>query len=155
MFIRFNKIVTIAYVPGAQHIGSPGTWFLRCPFSLCAEKDLEVWKKVVPLHSHLKNGWLRVLKKTDAEQENEKFLKKDLEIKKCFVPLQPRSKNGFSQEKREVHWKDWLLYKKQVPRKNTIYREALIPYGIISVRTDWKYKNIYTMKSLILAQDER
>ena len=33
------------------------------------EKDLEVKKKAVPLHSHLKNGWLMrpgVLTKTDA-----------------------------------------------------------------------------------------
>ena len=35
------------------------------------KKDLEVKKKVVPLHSHLKNGWLlrlRVLIKTGAEK---------------------------------------------------------------------------------------
>ena len=33
------------------------------------KKNLEVKKKVVPLHSHLKNGWLiklRVLMNTDA-----------------------------------------------------------------------------------------
>ena len=47
-----------------------------------------------------------------------------------------------------------LLYKKQVPR-NTIYREALISFEIISVRTSWEIYKYYTMKSLILAQDER
>ena len=32
--------------------------------------------------------------------------------------------------KQQVHWKDWKLYK-QVPRKNTIYREALISLEIM------------------------
>ena len=48
-----------------------------------------------------------------------------------------------------------LLYKKQVPRK-TIYREALIL--LESYKCQWQAKNYirnYTMKSLILAQDER
>ena len=38
-------------------------------------KNLEVNQKVVPLHSHLKNGWLmrlRVLGKTGAEMMTEK-----------------------------------------------------------------------------------
>ena len=48
-----------------------------------------------------------------------------------------------------------LLYKKQVPR-NTIYREALILLKrIISVRDKLRIIRNYTMKSLILAQDER
>ena len=47
-----------------------------------------------------------------------------------------------------------LLYKKQVPRKNNLSRSVNSFEGIISVRSDWKYK-YYTMKSLILAQDER
>ena len=49
-----------------------------------------------------------------------------------------------------------LLYKKQVPRKNTIYREALISLEIM--KCQWQAKSYiknYTMKSLILAQDER
>ena len=49
-----------------------------------------------------------------------------------------------------------LLYKKQVPRKNTIYREALILLKELEVSvTSWKFIRNYTMKSLILAQDER
>ena len=48
-----------------------------------------------------------------------------------------------------------LLYKKQVPRKNTIYREALISLEIISVSIKLEIYKKYTMKSLILAQDER
>ena len=37
-----------------------------------------------------------------------------------------------------------LLYKKQVPRKNTIYREALISLEIISVSIKLEiYKKIY------------
>ena len=48
-----------------------------------------------------------------------------------------------------------LLYKKQVPR-NTIYREALILLKELEVSvTSWKFIRNYTMKSLILAQDER
>ena len=44
------------------------------------------------------------------------------------APFEKRDlEKGFKVQKRdlkEVHWKDWKLYKKQVPRK-TIYREAL------------------------------
>ena len=48
-----------------------------------------------------------------------------------------------------------LLYKKQVPR-NTIYREALILL-FRNYKCQDKLRDIkkYTMKSLILAQDER
>ena len=47
-----------------------------------------------------------------------------------------------------------LLYKKQVPR-NTIYREALISLSR-NYKCQDKLRDIYyTMKSLILAQDER
>ena len=67
----------------------------------------------------------------------------------------PFEKRVLAREYGKFIEKTVLLYKKQVPRKNTIYREALISLEIISVRTNWeKYKN-YTMKSLILAQDER
>ena len=37
---------------------------MRVP--LCVEKDLEVKKKVLPLHSRLRNGGLKVLQKTVA-----------------------------------------------------------------------------------------
>ena len=47
-----------------------------------------------------------------------------------------------------------LLYKKQVPRK-TIYREALILLKNYKCQDKLKIYNNYTMKSLILAQDER
>ena len=48
-----------------------------------------------------------------------------------------------------------LLYKKQVPRK-TIYREALILLKNYKCQRQAKnYIEKYTMKSLILAQDER
>ena len=64
-------------------------------------------------------------------------------LKKMRTFAAPFEKRVLERGKWKVHWKDWLLYKKQVPRKNTIYREALIPYGIISVRTDWKHKHLY------------
>ena len=49
-----------------------------------------------------------------------------------------------------------LLYKKQVPRKYTIYREALISLWNYKCQGQAKnYIKNYTMKSLILAQDER
>ena len=48
-----------------------------------------------------------------------------------------------------------LLYKKQVPRKNTIYREALILLKELKVSGRTRDIKHYTMKSLILAQDER
>ena len=54
----------------------------------------------------------------------------------------PFEKRVLAREYEKFIEKTVLLYKKQVPRKNTIYREALIPYGIISVRTDWKYKKL-------------
>ena len=47
-----------------------------------------------------------------------------------------------------------LLYKKQVPRK-TIYREALILLKNYKCQDKLKIYKDYTMKSLILAQDER
>ena len=59
-----------------------------------------------------------------------------------------------SEEVLKVHWKDWLLYKKQVPR-NTIYREALILLKNYKCQDKLKIYKEYTMKSLILAQDER
>ena len=41
-------------------------------------------------------------------------------------------------------------------RENTIYREALILLKELEVSvTSWKFIRNYTMKSLILAQDER
>ena len=65
-------------------------------------------------------------------------------------------------EKRVLAWeyekfieKTVLLYKKQVPRKNTIYREALISLEIIKCQDKLRDLYYYTMKSLILAQDER
>ena len=48
-----------------------------------------------------------------------------------------------------------LLYKKQVPRKYNLSRSVNSFVGIISVRNKLRNINEYTMKSLILAQDER
>ena len=89
----------------------------------------------------------------------EKFLQKSLVVKKKYLPLQSQTKTGclvaqFSGIKKFIE-KTELLYKKQVPRK-TIYREALILLKrIISVRDKLRIIRNYTMKSLILAQDER
>ncbi len=48
-----------------------------------------------------------------------------------------------------------LLYKKQVPRKNNLSRSVNSFARNYEVsESNWKY-NYYTMKSLILAQDER
>ena len=66
----------------------------------------------------------------------------------------PFEKRVLAREDEKFIEKTVLLYKKQVPR-NTIYREALISLEIISVRTSWEIYEYYTMKSLILAQDER
>ena len=66
----------------------------------------------------------------------------------------PFEKRVLAREDEKFIEKTVLLYKKQVPR-NTIYREALISLEIISVRTSWEIYKYYTMKSLILAQDER
>ena len=68
---------------------------------------------------------LKFLNRLKQESKNWKIFEKkfgDLKIMLTFAtPIQKR----VSQEKQQVHWKDWKLYK-QVPRKNTIYREALI-----------------------------
>ena len=47
----------------------------------------------------------------------------------------PLEKRVLAREYGKFIEKTVLLYKKQVPRKNTIYREALISLEIISVRT--------------------
>ena len=95
----------------------------------------------LPFEKRVADEAERVLIKTDAENKKWKiFEKKFGSLKKMRTFAAPFEKRVLERGKRKVHWKDWLLYKKQVPRKNTIYREALIPYGIISVRTDWKYK---------------
>ena len=57
-FNRFNKIVTIIYVAGIQYFVRMKMCFLSFDSLSEGSKDLEVKKKVVPLHSHLKNGWL-------------------------------------------------------------------------------------------------
>ena len=49
---------------------------------------------------------------------------------------------------------EFILYKKQVPRK-TIYREALISLRSYKCQDKLRDMKKYTMKSLILAQDER
>ena len=60
---------------------------------------------------------------------------------------------GLARGKEKFIEKTVLLYKKQVPR-NTIYREALISLEISKCQD--KLRDLYyTMKSLILAQDER
>ena len=56
----------------------------------------------------------------------------------------PFEKRVLAREYGKFIEKTVLLYKKQVPRKNTIYREALISLEIISVRTSWEiYKLLY------------
>ena len=50
----------------------------------------------------------------------------------------PFEKRVLAREYGKFIEKTVLLYKKQVPRKNTIYREALISLEIISVRTSWE-----------------
>ena len=88
------------------------------------------------------------------------FLQKSLEVKKKALPLHSQMKNGALTRERDqqVHWKDWKIYTVQEAstEKNKIYREALISLEIKrSVRTSWEIYQKYTMKSLILAQDER
>ena len=55
----------------------------------------------------------------------EKSFKKVWKFENNAYLCSPVRKTGSRKRIWEVHWKDWLLYKKQVPR-NTIYREALI-----------------------------
>jgi hypothetical protein len=75
------------YVPGVQRVGLPGTCLLTVRVPLCVEKDLEVMKKVVPLHSRLRNGGLKVLQKTVASapsgvsrEKSQKFFLKRLQV---------------------------------------------------------------------------
>ena len=67
----------------------------------------------------------------------------------------PFEKRVLAREYGKFIEKTVLLYKKQVPRKNTNYREAFI--SLWNYKCQDKLRNIeyYTMKSLILAQDER
>ena len=67
----------------------------------------------------------------------------------------PLEKRVLAREYGKFIEKTVLLYKKQVPRKNTIYREALISLEIIKCQDKLRDLYYYTMKSLILAQDER
>ena len=55
----------------------------------------------------------------------------------------PFEKRVLAREYGKFIEKTVLLYKKQVPRKNTIYREALISLEIISVRTSWEIYKLY------------
>ena len=67
----------------------------------------------------------------------------------------PFKKRVLARETEKFIEKTDLLYKKQVPRK-TIYREASIL--LKELRVSGRTREIiryYTMKSLILAQDER
>ena len=57
----------------------------------------------------------------------------DSKIMRTFAA--PFEKRDLAREHEKFIEKTVLLYKKQVPRKNTIYREALISLEIISVRT--------------------
>ena len=67
----------------------------------------------------------------------------------------PFEKRVLAREYGKFIEKTVLLYKKQVPRKNTIYREALISLWNYKCQDKLRNINYYTMKSLILAQDER
>ena len=66
----------------------------------------------------------------------------------------PFEKRVLEKGKEKFIEKTDLLYKKQVPR-NTIYREALILLKNYKCQDKLKIYKDYTMKSLILAQDER
>ena len=67
-----------------------------------------------------------------------------------------RSKNGSSKEGfRKFIEKTDLLYKKQVPRKYNLSRSVNFFRNLQVSVSSWKFINYYTMKSLILAQDER
>ena len=66
----------------------------------------------------------------------------------------PFEKRVLARENEKFIEKTVLLYKKQVPRK-TIYREALILLKNYKCQDKLRNINYYTMKSLILAQDER
>ena len=79
----------------------------------------------------LKNGWLirlRVLMKDwRRKKKNLKIFSKrfgSLKIMRTFAA--PFEKRVLARENEKFIEKTDLLYKKQVPRKNTIYREALI-----------------------------
>ena len=78
----------------------------------------------------LKNGWLirlRVLMKDWRRKKNLKIFSKrfgSLKIMRTFAA--PFEKRVLARENEKFIEKTDLLYKKQVPRKNTIYREALI-----------------------------
>ena len=76
----------------------------------------------------LKNGLAVrpvVLTKTGAWIKTKKNWQKIWKLKNNAYLCSPVRITGPLTRVLKVHWKDWLLYKKQVPR-NTIYREALI-----------------------------
>ena len=85
----------------------------------------------------------------------ENFSQKSCRFKKYAYLCSPVRKTGSRKRIWEVHWKDCFTVQEASTEKNTIYREALISLEIISVRTSWEIYIYYTMKSLILAQDER
>jgi len=64
---------------------------------------LDVQKKYLPLHSHLKNGLRRVLKDTDAKKSFKNLEKKfgDLKIMRTFAA--PFRKRVLERENQQVH----------------------------------------------------
>ena len=66
------------------------------------------------------------LEKTGAEMKIEKFLKKVWKFENNAYLCSPFEKRVLERGFKKFIEKTVLLYKKQVPRKNTIYREALI-----------------------------
>ena len=97
---------------------------------------------------------LRVLRKTGAEiflkRFFEKSFKKVWKFENNAYLCSPVRKTG---NKKFIEKTENCTRSKY--RENTIYREALISFEIRSVSIKLEiYKN-YTMKSLILAQDER
>ena len=96
------------------------------------------------MHPRSKNGSLT--------KENLKF------VFEVFRERRKRltKKNPKRNEETTSSLKRLITVQEASTEKNTIYREALISlWNYKCQRQAWKFINYYTMKSLILAQDER
>ena len=92
-------------------------------------------------------GWEfleRLAQKWWLKRNFEKSFKKVWKFENNAYLCSPVRKTGSRKREWEVHWKDWLLYKKQVPRKYNLSRSVNSFERIISVSDKLEiYKRLY------------
>ena len=108
----------------------------------------------LPFEKRVSDKGIEFLPRLTLRKKSEKFSQKFWRLKNKAYLCNPNRKRGLFGGFDKFIEKTDLLYKKQVPR-NTIYREALILLKNYKCQDKLKIYNNYTMKSLILAQDER